>query len=92
MDKMMMGLVSNLKKLTKSLHIIWEDIWGLFLNDSIGDKMAKKLISVYIDEKQIERLAKLSAKTRVPRSVYIRDGLEFILDKSEKQLKGKNRK
>jgi len=49
--------------------------------------MVKKLISVYIDEKQIERLAKLSAKTRVPRSVYIRDGLEFILDKFEKQLK-----
>jgi hypothetical protein len=54
--------------------------------------MAKKLISVYIDEKQIERLARLSAKTRVPRAVYIRDGLEFILDKSEKKLKGRNRK
>ena len=54
--------------------------------------MAKKLISVYIDEKQIERLAKLSAKTRVPRSVYIRDGLGYILDKSEKQLKGSHRK
>jgi len=54
--------------------------------------MVKKLISVYIDEKQIERLAKLSAKTRVPRSVYIRDGLEFILDKFEKQLKGRYRR
>lgn len=54
--------------------------------------MAKKLISVYMDEKQIERLAKLSAKTRVPRSVYIRDGLDFILDKCEKQLKDRNRK
>ena len=51
--------------------------------------MAKKLISVYIDEKQIQRLARLSAKTGAPRSVYIRDGLEFILDKSEKQLKGR---
>ena len=54
--------------------------------------MAKKLISVYMDEKQIERLAKLSAKTRVPRSVYIRDGLDFILDKCEKHLKSRNRK
>ena len=54
--------------------------------------MAKKLISVYMDEKQIERLAKLSAKTRVPRSVYIRDGLDFILDKCEKQLKGRHKK
>ena len=54
--------------------------------------MAKKLISVYIDEKQIKRLANLSVKTRVPRSVYIRDGLEFILDKSEKQLKSRHRR
>jgi hypothetical protein len=54
--------------------------------------MAKKLISVYIDEKQIERLAKLSTKTRVPRSVYIRDGLDFILEKAEKQLKGRHGK
>ena len=54
--------------------------------------MAKKLISVYIDEKQIERLARLSAKTRVPKAVYIRDGLDFILNKSEKQVKGRHRK
>lgn len=54
--------------------------------------MAKKLISVYMDEEQIKRLARLSAKTRVPRSVYIRDGLDFILDKCEKKLKGKHKK
>ena len=54
--------------------------------------MAKKLISVYMDEEQIKRLAKLSTKTRVPRSVYIRDGLDYILDKCEKQLKGKRKK
>ena len=53
--------------------------------------MAKKLISVYMDEKQIERLARLSAKTRVPRSVYIRDGLEVILDKNEKDLRVKHK-
>ena len=54
--------------------------------------MAKKLISVHMEQEQIERLAKLSAKTRVPKSVYIRDGVDFILDKCEKQLKGKRKK
>ena len=54
--------------------------------------MAKKLISLHLEEKQIERLSKLSAKTRVPRAVYIRDGLDSILDKCEKQLKGERKK
>ena len=54
--------------------------------------MTKKLISVYMEQEQIERLAKLSAKTRVPWSVYIREGLGFILDKFEKQLKRKGKK
>ena len=54
--------------------------------------MAKKLISLHLEEEQIERLAKLSERTRVPRSVYIRDGLEFILDKYDKHLSGKRKK
>ena len=54
--------------------------------------MAKKLVSLYMEEEQTERLSKLSAKTRVPKAVYIRDGIDFILDKHEKQRKGKNKK
>jgi len=54
--------------------------------------MAKKLVSLYMEEEQIERLSKLSAKTRVPKAVYIRDGIDFMLDKCEKQLKGKRNK
>jgi hypothetical protein len=51
------------------------------------------LFDVWVmEQEQIERLAKLSAKTRVPKSVYIRDGVDFILDKCEKQLKGKRKK
>ena len=43
--------------------------------------MAKQIVSVFLDVEQIARLAKLSAKTRVPKSVYIRDGIDFMLDK-----------
>jgi predicted DNA-binding protein len=35
--------------------------------------MAKKLTTLYLDLELIERLNKLSAETRVPRAVYIRD-------------------
>ena len=42
--------------------------------------MAKKLVSLHMEEEQIERLARLSAKTRVPRSVYIREGIDLALD------------
>ena len=54
--------------------------------------MAKKLASIYLDIEQLERLDKLSAKTRVVKSEYIREGLDLVLKKYDKQLKGKNKK
>ena len=44
--------------------------------------MSKKLLrTVFLDVEQIERLRKLSAKTRVPQAVYIREGIDFALNK-----------
>ena len=40
--------------------------------------MAKKLVSVFLEKEQETRLDKLSAKTRVPKAVYIREGIDFI--------------
>ena len=53
--------------------------------------MSKKIMrAIYLDVEQIERLKKLSAKTRVPQSVYIREGIDLILNKhSEKTRKKK---
>jgi predicted DNA-binding protein len=49
--------------------------------------MAKKLRTLYIDVELIERLNKLSAMTRVPKSVYTREAVDLALDKHEKQIK-----
>ena len=54
--------------------------------------MAKKLFSVFLDKEQIERLDKLSAKTRVPKAAYVREGIDLALKKHERRLKGKHKK
>ncbi len=56
-------------------------------NDTSGKKIMR---SFFLDKKQLERLNRLSATTRVPMAVYIRDGLELVLNKHEKKLKNKN--
>ncbi len=50
----------------------------------------KKIMrSFFLDTKQLETLNRLSVITRVPKAVYIRDGLELVLNKHEKGLKKK---
>jgi predicted DNA-binding protein len=47
----------------------------------------KALRSVYLDSEQVERLKNLSAITRVPQAVYIREGLDLVMDKYENKTK-----
>jgi predicted DNA-binding protein len=47
----------------------------------------KALRSVYLDSDQVERLKNLSTITRVPQAVYIREGLDLVMDKYEKKTK-----
>ncbi len=50
--------------------------------------MSKKALrSVYLDLQQVERLKLLSEKTRVPQAVYIREGLDLVMNKYEKKVK-----
>ncbi len=50
----------------------------------------KVLRSIYLDIEQVERLKKLSAQTKVPQAVYIREGVDLVLNKhSEKRRKKK---
>ena len=50
--------------------------------------MSKKALrSVYLDSEQVERLKNLSAITRVPQAVYIREGLDLVMDKYENKTK-----
>ncbi len=47
----------------------------------------KALRSVYLDMQQVERLKLLSEKTRVPQAVYIREGLDLVMDRYEKKIR-----
>ena len=46
--------------------------------------MAKILASIYLEIPQLEELNKLSAKTRVSKAKYVREGVDLLLKKYEK--------
>ena len=50
------------------------------------DRLNKKQIAMYLEEGQLEALRTLHAKTRVPMQVYLREGLDLILQKYRKEL------
>jgi hypothetical protein len=54
--------------------------------------MTKLLRSVYLDEEQVESLIALSKKTRVPQAVLVREGVDLMLKKHEKQSQRKKKK
>jgi hypothetical protein len=67
--------------------------YGIKIRESKGIKgVDKTLRSFYFDKGQLEILDMLSAKTRVPKAVYIREGLDFVLYKYENELKGRQKK
>lgn len=52
--------------------------------------MARKKIAttIYITEEQDQKLKELSRRTKVPVSVYIREGIDLALERYEKVLPG----
>ncbi len=52
--------------------------------------MARKKISttIYITEEQDEKLKELSRRTKVPVSVYIREGVDLVLERYREVLPG----
>ena len=49
--------------------------------------MTKILRTIYLDTKLVEKLVKLSTKTRIPQAVLVREGIDLMLKKYEKKLK-----
>ena len=51
--------------------------------------MAQKKVArtIYIKDEQVEALKRLSEKTKVPQSVYVREALDMLLEKYSEQLK-----
>jgi predicted DNA-binding protein len=43
--------------------------------------------TIYMKEEQLEALKRLSEKTKVPQSVYVREALDMLLEKYSDQLK-----
>jgi predicted DNA-binding protein len=43
--------------------------------------------TIYINGEQLEALKKLSEKTKVPQSVYVREALDMLLEKYSEQLR-----
>lgn len=46
----------------------------------------KVLRSIYLDIAQVERIKKLSEVTKVPQAVYVREGLDLLLQKYEEKI------
>jgi hypothetical protein len=62
---------------------------GIEIRESRRGKGTDKVLrTVFIDERQLERLARLSAMTRVPQAIYIREAIDIALAKYEKRLRG----
>lgn len=43
--------------------------------------------TIYINNEQIDALKRLSERTKVPQSVYVREALDMLLEKYSEQLK-----
>ncbi len=54
--------------------------------------MGKKMISTMLEETQIERLKALSQTTRIKVADYIREGVELVLSKYQKEPKKSTKK
>jgi len=63
------------------LYCISNWLEGVFLTQK---KVAR---TIYIKDEQLEALKRLSEKTKVPQSVYVREALDMLLEKYSEQLK-----
>ena len=43
--------------------------------------------TIYIEGEQLDALKRLSQKTKVPQSVYVREALDMLLERYSEQLK-----
>jgi predicted DNA-binding protein len=43
--------------------------------------------TIYIKSEQVDALKRLSQRTKVPQSVYVREALDMLLEKYSEQLK-----
>jgi predicted DNA-binding protein len=87
----------NLLKLKEKIKIFFLDTINILYyivlycisNWLEGFFLAQKKVArtIYIKDEQLEALKRLSEKTKVPQSVYVREALDMLLEKYSEQLK-----
>ena len=50
------------------------------------------LRTVFFEKQKVAKLFNLSKKTRIPQAVLVREGIDLMLKKREKQLSGKQKR
>ncbi len=55
-------------------------------------KGRRVVVSVYLDPEQKTALDKLSKTTRVPVAAYLREGVDLVLSRYKKELRGGRKK
>ena len=58
-----------------------------FIEERTALTQKKVARTIYIKDEQMEALKRLSEKTKVPQSVYVREALDMVLEKYSEQLK-----
>jgi hypothetical protein len=54
---------------------------------SSRERLKKSQVSVYVDPEQAAALRELSRRTRVPQQVYLREGLDLVLQRYKAELR-----
>jgi len=52
----------------------------------------KILRTIYLEKQTADKLLGLSKKTRIPQAVLVREGIDLMLKKREKQLSGRQKR
>ena len=69
-------------KINVLYYIVFE-----FIEERTSLTQKKVARTIYIKDEQMEALKRLSEKTKVPQSVYVREALDMVLEKYSEQLK-----
>ena len=69
------------------LHVT--NVWLIEVSNltSSRNRLKKSQVSVYVEPEQAATLRELSRRTRVPQQVYLREGLDLVLQRYKSELR-----
>lgn len=72
-------------KIYLTIYVLYCIVFKTYLEGHLSKPKVAR--TIYIKGEQLEALKKLSEKTKVPQSVYVREALDMLLEKYSDQLK-----